>query len=140
MKIEIDIRVLVSLNYLFSLQNEYFRNKHLLSQRTRTVSSTCLIRLRFQGNRCKSGISIYAWRFSWNYAYSPFKQFFWFLRSAPQTKQNKNCINLKNCCNHFLIIEASENFFFIVFCLFSDNIIRLNIFSGERVETNSNGF
>ena len=31
---------------------------------------------RFQGYRCKSGITILAWRVTWFYAYSPFKSIF----------------------------------------------------------------
>ena len=38
-----------------------------------TVSSTILIRLRFYRYRCKLRIVIFAWRITWNYAYSPFK-------------------------------------------------------------------
>ena len=48
--------------------------KHFSSQES-TVSSTFFIR-RFQGYRCKSGITIWAWRVTWNYAYSPFKSIF----------------------------------------------------------------
>ena len=32
-----------------------------------------LIRQSFQEFRCKSDIAIFAWRFTWNYAYNPFK-------------------------------------------------------------------
>ena len=45
--------------------------------RKTTLSSKFLIRLRFQGNRCKSGISIFAWRVTWYYNYSSF-QIIWF--------------------------------------------------------------
>ena len=38
-----------------------------------TVSSTFLIRFRFQGYLCKSGIDIFTWRVTWNYAYCTFK-------------------------------------------------------------------
>ena len=37
-----------------------------------TVSSTFRIKLRFQGYRCKSGIVIFPWRVTLNYANSPF--------------------------------------------------------------------
>ena len=37
-----------------------------------TLSSTFLIRLRFQGYLCKSVIAIFAWSVTGNYAYSPF--------------------------------------------------------------------
>ena len=37
--------------------------------RETTVSSTVLIRLKFQWYRCKSDIALFAWRFTWNYAY-----------------------------------------------------------------------
>ena len=40
--------------------------------RTTTVASTFFIRLRFQGYRCESGIAIFAWRVTYNYAYSLF--------------------------------------------------------------------
>ena len=42
--------------------------------RKATASSTLLTRYRFQGYRCKSGIAIFAWRVTWNYAYSPFNK------------------------------------------------------------------
>ena len=32
-----------------------------------------LMRLSFQGYRCELGITSFAWRIAWNYAYSPFK-------------------------------------------------------------------
>ena len=44
-----------------------------LKNRKTTISSTFLIRLRFQWYRCESGIAIFAWRVAWNYANSPFK-------------------------------------------------------------------
>jgi len=42
-----------------------------------TISSTFLIRLKFQGHRCMSGIIIFAWTITWIYAYSPFKFMVW---------------------------------------------------------------
>ena len=36
------------------------------------ISNSFLTRQSFQGHRCKSGIAIFAWRLTWNYAYSPF--------------------------------------------------------------------
>ena len=41
--------------------------------RKTTISSTTFTRLRFQGYRSESDIAIFAWRVTWNYAYSPFK-------------------------------------------------------------------
>ena len=43
-----------------------------------------LIRLRFQGYRCKSGIAIFAWTVTWVYAYSPF--YFIFFLTIEDTK------------------------------------------------------
>ena len=40
--------------------------------RNTTILSTFLIRIRCQGFRNKKGICIFAWRVTWNYAYSPF--------------------------------------------------------------------
>ena len=45
--------------------------KTLWTRKT-TLSSTFLIRWRYQGYRCKTSIVIVAWRVTWNYAYSPF--------------------------------------------------------------------
>ena len=45
----------------------------------------------FKGYRCESGIAIFAWRITWNYAYSPFK-----------TKTTKVIIKLKTFKTHFL--------------------------------------
>ncbi len=42
-----------------------------------TISSTFLIKLKFQGHRCMSGIIIFAWTITWIYAYSPFKFMVW---------------------------------------------------------------
>ena len=44
--------------------------------RKASVSSAILIRLRIQWYCCKSGMAIFAWRITWNYAYSPFKHIF----------------------------------------------------------------
>ena len=38
-----------------------------------SFSSTFLIRVWFQGYRCKAGVEISACRVTWNYGYSPFK-------------------------------------------------------------------
>ena len=38
--------------------------------RKTTVSSIFFIRIRLQGNSCKSDIDIFVWRVTWNYAYS----------------------------------------------------------------------
>ena len=46
---------------------------------------------RFKGYRCESGTAIFAWRITWNYAYSPFK-----------TKTTKVIIKLKIFKTHFL--------------------------------------
>ena len=35
-------------------------------------SNSYFIRQIFQGYRCKSGISVFAWRVAWNHAFSPF--------------------------------------------------------------------
>ena len=52
------------------------RIKHF-EQRKTTISSILLIRLRFQGYRCVIlGIAIFIWRFTWNYAYSPWAVFY----------------------------------------------------------------
>ena len=32
-----------------------------------------MVSSRFQGYCCESGIALFAWRVTWNYAYSPFK-------------------------------------------------------------------
>ena len=40
------------------------------------ISNLYLIRQSFQGFRCKSGIAIFAWRVTWNYAYSLLKMVF----------------------------------------------------------------
>ena len=50
-----------------SCQNFFSRQKES------TVYFTILINLRFQGYRCKSGIAIFKWRVTWNYAYSSLK-------------------------------------------------------------------
>ena len=57
----------------FRLQKTYrnYQNWILLTKKT-TISSTFLIRSRFQGYRCEWWIAILARRFKWNYAYSPF--------------------------------------------------------------------
>ena len=51
--------------------------------RDRKISVYLLIRLRFQGYRCKSGIVIFALRVTWNYAYSPYKLCFHHVTSRP---------------------------------------------------------
>ena len=49
------------------------RNKNKQFEETKTwISISYLIRKSFQGYHCKSGIAIFAWRVTWNYAYSPF--------------------------------------------------------------------
>ena len=55
--------------FLIRYNGEIHRNKNFLSQKN-DVSSTLLIRLRFQGYRCKSGTEIFAWRVM--KAYTPF--------------------------------------------------------------------
>ena len=47
--------------------------KLFFSVRKTTLSSTFMIRLCFQGYRCKSDIVIFAWMVTWNHTYSPFK-------------------------------------------------------------------
>ena len=37
------------------------------------MSSLLLIRRKFQGYRCESDIAFFAWKVTWNYAYSHFK-------------------------------------------------------------------
>ena len=54
-------------------RRNYNKFKHF--SRKTTVFSTFLIRLSFQGYLCKSGIAIFALRFTWNYAYSPFERY-----------------------------------------------------------------
>ena len=54
---------------LIRYNGEIHRIKNFLSQKN-DVSSTLLIRLRFQGYRCKSGTEIFAWRVM--KAYTPF--------------------------------------------------------------------
>ena len=49
-----------------------YRKERVLTQKNDDIFQI-LIRLRFQGYRVKSGIGIFAWRVTWNYAYSPFK-------------------------------------------------------------------
>ena len=46
--------------------------KHLETWINEIITSTVLIRLRFKGNRFKLDIAVFAWRVTWNYAYSPF--------------------------------------------------------------------
>ena len=82
---ELGIHAFVSLNCFFSIavslwkwlahfllirsNGETRRNKHF----SRLKNFWIFIRLRFQGYRCKSGIVIFAFRVTWNYAYSPYK-------------------------------------------------------------------
>ena len=49
----------------------FIRNKQTYKQTT--VYQILLIRLRFYGYHCKSGIAIFSWRVPWNYACSPFQ-------------------------------------------------------------------
>ena len=42
--------------------------------KSKNSSNSHLIRQRFYGNCCKSGIVIFAWRVTWNYTYSSFNQ------------------------------------------------------------------
>ena len=66
------------------------------------VSSTFLIKLKFWGYRCKSGNAIFAWRVTWNYAYSPFNTFvfgssFWFtFRKYFLPGFKRKCLEFKN--------------------------------------------
>ena len=43
--------------------------------RKTTISSIVFIRLWFQVHRCESGIAIFPWSFTLNFAYSPFRLF-----------------------------------------------------------------
>ena len=61
-------------NFLFIIEAmEKLTEIKTFRVRKTTVSSTFLIRLRFQGYCCQSGIAIFARRVICNYAYSPFK-------------------------------------------------------------------
>ena len=57
---------------LIRSKGDTYRIKHFSSQEI-DISCTFLMRLRLQGYRCKSGIAIFAWRVTRNYAYSIFK-------------------------------------------------------------------
>ena len=59
----------------FLVYKKQWRNSQKINTfqvRKTTVSSTFFTRLRFQGYRNKSGVAIFAWRVTLNYAYSPF--------------------------------------------------------------------
>ena len=88
-KYYLDIHVFVSFNCLFSSvvslkkwlpfllvrsNREMIRMKHFSSRET-SLSSTFMIRLKFQGYLCKSGITIFVWRVTWNYAFSSFEHY-----------------------------------------------------------------
>ena len=52
-------------------------NKNLQFKETKSlIYNSYLIRQSFQGYRCKSGIYIFAWRVTWNYASNPLKYIF----------------------------------------------------------------
>ena len=55
-------------------QDTFAENPHMKQfKETKTfISYSYLIRQRFQGYRFKSGIAIFSWRITLNYAYSPF--------------------------------------------------------------------
>ena len=57
----------------FWRQNLYAEKKHFPSQKN---DGFFQISLSLQGYRYKSGIAIFAWRVTWNCAYSPFKGIF----------------------------------------------------------------
>ena len=84
---------LKSMNYILMFiikKNDYFRlwclqkwpahfycnKKPELSELNtfKLESSTLLIRYRFQGFHSESCVVIFAWKVTWNYAYSPFKE------------------------------------------------------------------
>ena len=59
------------LSYLYSSKTK----RNSFQDRKKTISFSELIRLRFQGYHCESGLVICAWKLAWNYAYSSFKLF-----------------------------------------------------------------
>ena len=59
---------------IFSIRRETVNESLDINSEQKTlISNSYSIRQRFQGYRCKSGIVIFTWRLTWNYADSPFK-------------------------------------------------------------------
>ena len=55
------------------LQRNVIKNNQFSKLKKINTYFIQLIRQSFQGYLCESGIAIYAWKVSLNYAYSPFK-------------------------------------------------------------------
>jgi len=54
--------------------NSYVNSAEIWKWKTMRISNSYLIRKRESPYHCKSGIAIFSWTISSNYAYSPFKQ------------------------------------------------------------------
>ena len=78
------ISMLCFLKIFFHLRFLCKRNLRIPCLLKATEKLFFLIRLRFQGYRCKSGIAIFAWTVTWVYAYSPF--YFIFFLTIEDTK------------------------------------------------------
>ena len=60
-------------HFLLIRKSRWLTDLNTFRVRKMTLSPTFLIRLSFQGYRCKSDIDIFEWRVTWNYSYTPFK-------------------------------------------------------------------
>ena len=65
------------INHIFSFNNSLFYEtifkNYQISKWLTLIYNSYLIRESFSGFRCESsGIAFFAWRITWNYAYSPF--------------------------------------------------------------------
>ena len=69
----ISLLLLISKKYASQFRRETANeNQNFIGTKT-WIYNSYLIKQSSQGYRCESGIAIFAWRVTWNYAYGPFK-------------------------------------------------------------------